>query len=96
MSEADSIKHDIEELFYLRDSRSICGNCVLFWKKNNRGYTCNLNDAKVLTKAEAFAQNKMRETDIPYPKSVVDSLVERHLDIQDFNRWQFENIKEIK
>src|SRR3989337_1378863 len=38
---------DNEELYYLQDSRSYCGNCMMFWRKNDAGYTYNLDDCAV-------------------------------------------------
>jgi len=59
---------------------------MMFWRKNNAGYTYNLDDCRLFTKEEAYKQNKIRDTDIPYSKSFIDSLAERHVDIQDLRR----------
>ena len=81
------------ELYYLHDSRrnGIVGNCMMFWRKGNSGYTYNLDDCQLFTKDEAFAQHQRRETDIPYLKSVIDKLSERHIDHQDLNKWESDN-----
>ena len=76
-----------ERLYYLCDSRSITGNCLMFWRKNGCGYTYNLDDCEVYTKTEAFKRHKSRESDVPMPKDVVDMLAKRHLDHQDYDSY---------
>jgi len=72
----------MSELFYLQDSRSYVGNDMLFWGKKNRGYTTNLDKAEVYTKESAVAQNRRRDTDIPWPKEYVDSVARPAVDMQ--------------
>jgi len=58
-----STKH---QCYYLQDRRSYCGNDILWWRKGG-GYTTSLSDAATFTHEEAYAQNRSRETDIPWP-----------------------------
>ena len=76
-----------ERLYYLCDSRSVVGNCLMFWRKNGCGYTYNLDDCEVYPETKAFEMHKSRESDVPMPKDVVDKLAERHLDHQDYDAY---------
>lgn len=74
--------------FYLQDKRQYVGNDLLFWAKDGNGYTTDLRKAEVYTKEEAFKQNRMRETDIPWPKKYIDAKVRpavdhQHVDIKE-------------
>jgi len=71
-----------EQLFYLQDSRDYVGNDMLFWAKNNCGYTTDLRKAEVYTKEQAVAQNRCRETDIPWPKDYIDAKTRPAVDMQ--------------
>jgi len=71
-----------KELYYLQDARSYVGNDILFWAKNGAGYTTDLNRAEVYTREEAVKQNQCRETDIPWPKSYIDSKRRPAVDMQ--------------
>ncbi len=71
-----------ERMYYLCDSRTIVGNCLQFWGLNGKGYTYNLDKAQVYSETEAMDMHKQRTTDMPYPKDVVDSLAQRHIDHQ--------------
>ena len=68
--------------FYLQDKRTYVGNDLLFWAKNGKGYTTDLHKAHIYTKEEAFKQNQMRETDVPWPKEYIDSKVRPAVDHQ--------------
>jgi len=69
--------------YYLRDTRSVVGNCVMWWRKGCAGYSCNLDEAEVFSKEEAFDHHRQRETDVPYLKSAMDKIAKRHVDHQD-------------
>jgi len=73
----------MSDLFYLQDSRDYVGNDILFWAKNEKGYTTDLNNAETYTKKEAVAQHNRRESDIPWPKDYVDSKTRPALDMQN-------------
>jgi hypothetical protein len=75
-----------ERLYYLCDTRSVVGNCLSFWRKEGKGYSCDLNQAEVYTEAKAMRYHKDRETDVPMPKDLLDSLAHRHIDHQDIDR----------
>jgi len=71
-------------LFYLQDKRSYVGNDMLFWAESG-GYTTDLRKSEVMTKEEAFAQNRCRSTDIPWPKEYIDARARPAVDMQYVN-----------
>lgn len=74
-----------KDQFYLQDSRSYCGNDVMWWAQVG-GYTTDLSKARIYTKDEAVRQHKDRETDIPWPKSYIDQKTRPTVDMQYINR----------
>ena len=44
---------DDDALYYLQDTRQKVGNCMLFWKPSDHGYTCQLDEAGKYTGADA-------------------------------------------
>lgn len=77
--------------YYLCDSRTYVGNSMLFWRKENNGYTTNPDEARVFTEKEAFGQHRERETDIPYYKPFIDNISKKHVDIQDIQKYNNQN-----
>ena len=75
-----------KDQFYLQDSRSYCGNDVMWWAKDGKGYTADLSKACIYTKDEAVRQHKERETDIPWPKSYIDQKTRPAVDMQYISR----------
>lgn len=71
----------MSEEFYLQDNRSFVGNDLLFWAEVG-GYTTDLSKAEVFTKDAAIGQNRMRETDIPWPKAYLDAKTRPAVDVQ--------------
>lgn len=65
-------------LYYVQDTRQLCGNCAFWWGKNRNGYVCNLDDAHVFTE-EDIRKQQWRATDIPRPKDEVDALAIKHV-----------------
>lgn len=37
------------DLYYIQDSRSYVGNCVVFWGKDGGGYVCDITKAGLYT-----------------------------------------------
>lgn len=72
--------------FYLQDSRTYVGNDVLFWAKDGKGYTTDLRNAEVFTRAKAQTRHNMRETDIPWPKEYIDQKTRPAVDMQYIKR----------
>lgn len=76
--------HPGEQLYYLLDCRQVVGNCALWWRPNGGGYTCNLSEAGLYTKQEAFGH---RETDIPIAREVAESCAISHVRQSDMRDW---------
>lgn len=68
--------------FYVQDSRSYLGNCMMFHANNMEGYTTDLTRAMVFTRLEAMQQHEARITDIPWPKEYIDVLARPMVDQQ--------------
>lgn len=62
--------------YFVQDTRSVVGNCALWWAKDRNGYVCDLRDAGVYTGAEAAA---MRDTDVAWPVKFVRDQVVQHV-----------------
>jgi len=75
-----------EEMYYLQDTRQCVGNCMLFWGKNDNGYTCHLKNAQTYTKEQAFAQHKMRSSDKPWKVSDIQKIASLMVDVQYAHR----------
>ncbi|MGI2121951.1 hypothetical protein ACRN9J_07125 [Shewanella baltica] len=71
----------MSQLFYLRDSRSNVGSTCMFWADRG-GYTSNLDLAEVFTLEEAQRLFKIRHTDVPLCKELVDELATVRVDHQ--------------
>jgi hypothetical protein len=76
------------ELFYMEDTRrgAVCGNCTVWWAKNNAGYVCDIREARLFTKEEAEHQHRMRDTDVPWPKEIVEHLAVPHVRYETLRR----------
>ena len=65
------------EVFYiLCVERPPVGNCALWWRPDGKGYTCNLDEAGLYTREEAFDG---RARDVPVPRETAERLVIRHV-----------------
>jgi len=65
----------------LQDSRSHADNQLLFWAKDAKGYTTDINQAHLFTQEEAMSQQAARTTDIPHKladiRAVISATVDR-------------------
>lgn len=68
--------------WYLQDTRSYVGNDMIFWAKDDRGYTTDLRKAEVYTREAAFRQHAARNSDLPWPKAYIDSKSRPAVDAQ--------------
>jgi len=68
-----------EPLFYVQDSRQVVGNCAAWWCPNSAGYTCDIAEAGLYTAKQTMS---MRDTDIPWPKELVEKLVIGHVSVE--------------
>jgi hypothetical protein len=77
---------DDQRLYYLQDKRQHVGNSMMWWRKGAAGYCCDVREAEVYTKADAYAQHKRRSTDVPWPKDYIDARIAHHVDFQRVDR----------
>lgn len=67
------------KLYYIQN-KGFVGNCLLFWRENGSGYTCDLDDAWQVTEEKAIEICKVRKgEDIMHEVTVVDALAQRHV-----------------
>lgn len=70
-----------EQLYYMQDKRQYVGNSMLWWAKEDRGYTCDIKNARLFTMAEA-KERTHRETDILWPQKYIEARISHHIDMQ--------------
>lgn len=68
-----------EQLFYIQDTRSYCGNSVMWWCVDGQGYTSNLDKAW-----KVQADWRGRDTDKLWPCDEIDKRTTRQFDMQLF------------
>jgi hypothetical protein len=68
--------------FYIQDTRQYVGNCVYWWAKESKGYTCHLDNAMQVEEKEAREIEQSRGTDKAWPVEAVDAVATRQVDIQ--------------
>lgn len=68
-----------DDLYYLQDSRSYVGNCVLWWRPQGAGYTCDIEDAGTYLGKDVMGY---RDTDVPWPIGYVGKHITRVVDWQ--------------
>ena len=76
------------QLYYVQDSRRYVGNDVLWWARNDAGYTTNLADAEIYTASEVSPRftKGARDTDVVWPFDYINSLARRAVDMQKLNK----------
>ena len=67
--------------YFLQDSRSNLGDCLMFWAKAG-GYTSNVGKAEAFDEAAAFAQNKSHPSDVPWPVAYITERIHVAVDMQ--------------
>lgn len=67
-------------MFYIQDTRSYVGNAVLWWAKEGKGYTTDLDEAALYTAEEAARIHRNRESDKPIAQSIAEQAVVRCVD----------------
>lgn len=83
---------DEKALYYVQRQQDKVGNCVSWWRKDNQGYTCNLDEAREFTKAEAL--EALNAGDTPWPVDYVRKRAVSHVlyhsllktDVLDFKK----------
>lgn len=66
-------------LYYIIDTRTVVGNCAMFWGPNRSGYVCNLAEAGKYSEEDAKHQQRSRPTDVAVPCDVIDAMAVTHV-----------------
>jgi len=75
-----------DDLYYLQ-VKGFSGNSLLWWRQGRHGYTADIRQAHVFTKAEAFGQATVRPTeDFPWKKSYIDTHLQHHVHVDTVQR----------
>jgi hypothetical protein len=69
----------MSQRYYIVDTRTVVGNCAMFWGPGRRGYVCNIDEAGKYSEDDARAQQRSRSTDVAIPCETIDALVIRHV-----------------
>ena len=76
-------------MYYMIDRRSFIGNCVVFWAKDHKGYTTDIEKSHEFTEAEAIAIERNRSSECAIPKSEVIANAQLVVDFQKLDRKYF-------
>ena len=68
-----------DQLFYIQDTRTLVGNCVLWWRADGQGYTTDLTDAGKFREGDGYGS---RETDVRWPVEIIDRIARPRVDFQ--------------
>lgn len=71
-------------MYYIQDKRQYVGNCILWYRINGAGYTCNIDDAEIFTEEESWeiincSPEKYKRHEVEY----VRHISKPHVDMQD-------------
>ena len=75
--------------YLMIDKRGFVGNDVLFWAKNHRGYTTDIDKAHIFDEKEARKIDGGRSTDCAIPLDEVLSAKRNVVDFQHLDRKYF-------
>lgn len=85
MTEAN--RTEDHDLYYLQVKGSYSGNSLVWWRSGRHGYTSDIQQAHVFTRAEAFGQAKVRpDLDIPWRKAYIDARLQHHVNCETVGR----------
>jgi hypothetical protein len=65
---------------------------MVWWRKENSGYTSNIDEAGIYNEIEALKISENRNTDIPWNKEYIDSKIKGQVDMQ-YCKKEFSGIK---
>ncbi len=75
-----------EPMYYVRNTKAVVGNSILWWADGGHGYTCDLGKAWKVPESKAREICAMRrpKEDFMVPAKKAEAVVERHVDSQLF------------
>jgi len=78
--------------YYIHDrTRGYVGNSMVWWKDNDCGYVCDIQQAKVWTQEQAEKTCAGADDLEMWPKPYIDSRVQHHIDMQTVSRKELED-----
>ena len=78
----------MNELFYIQDTRTFCGNAAVWWRPNGNGYTSYLGQAGKFERERAERICRIRSTDKMWPCEAIDAKAHQIFDMQDFREME--------
>jgi hypothetical protein len=78
---ADKRASEINQ-FYIQDTRQYVGNCVYWWAKDAKGYTCHIDNAMTVSETEARQMEQSRGTDRAWSVAQVRAAMSLQVDKQ--------------
>lgn len=81
----EPMKISPSDRYYIQDSRTFVGNCVVFWGPNGAGYTCHLDNAGIYSLEEARSRTE-RESDLFIPVEDIQPIASLMVDMQRLRR----------
>ena len=75
-----------EEMFYIHDTTRGCvGNSMVWWKKDHHGYTCDIRQAHIFSKASLDRYLSAGDL-VAYPVDYIKERTSLHVDMQCIDR----------
>lgn len=84
------------DVYYVQDSRATCGNDVFWWREGGAGYSTDLREAAVFSKAQAYKMHAFRHTDLPWPKAYIDTKARPTVDIQHIDISEATRVTDVR
>lgn len=72
--------------YYIQDTRSYCGDSVMWWRHEGKGYTFRIDEAGEYDEEEARSIERNRDTDKAIPVEVARAAVSTHVTAGDLSR----------
>lgn len=72
-----------EKCYVIWDTRTVVGNCAVFWGPDRSGYTCDLSKAGLYLLEEAQEIERRRITDVAIDRDVVFAKARMHVPVAD-------------
>lgn len=73
------------QLYYIQEKDRTVGNSATWWRKNDQGYSCHLEEAGKYCEEEMIKRTKDVE-DVGWPVEDIDEMATRQVDVQKMYR----------
>jgi hypothetical protein len=78
-------------MYYMINRSGFTGNCVVFWAKDHKGYTTDIEKAHEFTESEARSVEGNRLSECAIPKLEVIQAARQTVDFQHLDRKYFKH-----